>query len=203
MLELLRSFYICWLEGSASPGFFLSPFRTCTMAAAHDHMECPSDEDEAFYWLAGVWEEWESIKMLRQRSREGPCIMSGLRRALDNAEVVAGTLKCACLNHQILKMVTARMANSGITASPPLGRLYPEFLGFHQQHSNLNLADMQTVAHADACGMNRLITFMKRKWSRSEMPSDTLLILHIARCACAFIVCGAFGGSVCVCVHVC
>ena len=133
------------------------------------------DLDEQFSWWGGIYEEWESVRELRQRAHSGRSIMLGVRRKVDLQEVCLGTLRCASLNYDILRIVLKRMALNGILANPPLGRLYSEFLGFHQQNSTLDGNAVASIAHSDAWAMKRLLTFMRRKWSRTEMPRDTWL----------------------------
>ena len=139
------------------------------------HVECPVEEDEDFLWLQGVWEDWESIRALRQRAAVGRSLMLGVRRKTDSAEVCVGTLKCAQLNCELVRMLSRRMAKHGVIKNPRLGRLYHEFVSFHQQNGPLVGDAVLVASHADAWGLKRLLTLMRRKFARDEYPRDPCL----------------------------
>ena len=143
------------------------------MALAHLSTECPREEDEAFSWFEGLYQQWESLRPLRQRALQGRAIMVGVRRKSDSAEVCVGTLKCAKLNADMVRMVTLCMAKNCKIKNPPLCRLYAEFVNFHQQNGSLTGSDILSVAHSDAWGLKRILTLMRRKWSRVEMPRES------------------------------
>ena len=150
-----------------------------------DHIECPVEEDEHFAWLQGVWEDWELLRPLRQRAAVGRSLLVGVRRKTDSAEVVVGTLKCAQLNCEMVRRLTLRMAKHGVIKNPPLGRLYHEFVSFHQQNGPLTGDDVLVASHADAWGLKRILTLMRRKWSRDEMPRDPCFCKWLQLCVSA------------------
>ena len=175
-LHVCTSGYRDLLARGAAVGLCLGKlFRALARPMSLQPEDLPSHENEQYHWLQGLWEEWEKDRQIKDLARAGRCLMSGLRRKLDNQEVVVGTLKCAALNVPILSTVVSRMATNGILKNPPLGRLYCEFLSFHQQWNPRPGQELPPIAHADAWGAKRLLTFLKRKWSRTEMPRDPYL----------------------------
>ena len=166
---------ICFLSSEARGAQFLQlpPLGSMSKAPEVFDLECPSDEDEAFDWFQGVYETWETVRALRQRALQGRCILLGVRRKSDQAEVIVGSLKVAGLNVKLVRMVSERMACHGIVRNPPLARLYGQFLSFHQQNGNLTGDTLHHVSHADAWGLKRILSFMRRKWKRGEQPRAT------------------------------
>ena len=134
------------------------------------HVECPSEEDTTWEWFYGIYEEWEKEKGLRQLALKGQGIMQGVRRKVDQVEVCVGTLRCAARNSFIIKTVTQRMVQHGVVKCPPLGRLFGQMLAFHQQNGPLTDQNILAVAHSDAWGLKRLMSFCRRKWARDETP---------------------------------
>ena len=105
--------------------------------------------------------------------------MQGVRRKVDQVEVCVGTLKCAARNSWIVKTVTGRMAKEGVVKCPPLGRLFAEMLSFHQQNGPLTDQNILAVAHSDAWGLKRIMSFCRRKWVRDETPRVAWLHQHL------------------------
>ena len=141
-------------------------------------LECPSEEDEAFSWFAGFYQNWETLRSLQQRAIRSRSILLGVHRKVHEAEVVVGSLKCSALNAKLIRMFAERMAKHGVIRNPPLARLFGQFLSFHWENGLLSGEPLNAVAHADAWGLKRLLTCMRRTWSRGESPRESRLQLY-------------------------
>ena len=127
-----------------------------------------------FSWLGKLPDVWDQNRHFRNRSLAGQTLTRGLfLPSRGKKEVVCGSLECCSLNSDLLRTVVRLMADHGCIFTPPVYLLQGACLEFH---SNAGFPDANALGAAgdhDGWGIRKMLTFLRRKWSKTEMPRET------------------------------
>ena len=90
-------------------------------------------------------------------------------------EVVYGSLECCSLNHDLLRSVLKLMGDHGCIFTPPVYLFQGAALEFHSTAGFPNPHALATAGYDDGWGIKKMLSFIRRKWAKPEMPRESLL----------------------------
>ena len=139
-------------------------------------------------YLMGVDQVWEGQRDLRSRCAQGGCLMLNPT----GTGPVLASLKSIKANVEILAVITQRMAQHGRIASAGVDALSSVVLDFYVAANFPMDALAPSLAHQDAWGIKRCLTFLRRKWGRREVARDTFSRLRCFNLCMWFFCLGSF-----------
>ena len=152
--------------------------RVCGLGLA---MAASSSQFDArnFKWLAQLPRAWDQRRELRERSINGQNLLRGLRQpGHGSLEVVAGTLDCCKLNVEAIGAVLKLMADNACIFVPKVFMLQAAAIEFHGLAGYADPDSLGAAASSDGWGLKRMLSFLKRKWRRSEKCRASCLSRH-------------------------
>ena len=130
-----------------------------------------------FSWMDEVLDSLEKHREFRVRCLEGRNLTVGmLLSTVPPKSVVRGSLDCCKLNVRLIKAFLTPMAKSTCIFNPPIFLVQGAMLEFHGRNGYPNPDGLLAVASEDAKGIKRMLSFLRRKFSREEMPRATRLL---------------------------
>lgn len=119
-------------------------------------------------YLLEVDLQWEAQRDLRQRCANGGALMVNPR----GQGGVLGNLASAKANVAVLSAITGRMAAHGILKAAPVDVYSNMVLDFYVAANYPKMSLAPSLAHQDAWGIKRCLSFLRRKWMRNEVCRD-------------------------------
>ena len=127
-----------------------------------------------FEWMRDVPSAWEDNRQLRWRSIEGKGLAAGVMLPrFGKQEVILGTLDCCKLNAKLLRILLDRMAKTACIFNPPLHILQAACMEFHADNGFPDPNGLASKVGVDGWGLKRMLSFLRRKFSKPEMPRVT------------------------------
>ena len=146
--------------------------------------QCGNQPD--FSFMADVPVLWEDIRELRVRTMEGkPLLVGVLVPQLGRKPVVVGTLECVKLNAKVLGVILKLMEEKACLSNPPLYLLQGALLEFQGRNGFPSPDDMAGIAIQDSWGLKRMLSFLRRKFAKTETPRAACIFKR-ALCVCFF-----------------
>ena len=122
-------------------------------------------------WIGQVPSSWEDHRQFRTACMEGRSLTVGVfLKEFGDQEVVLGTLACCKLNVKLLRALLDCMATTPCIFNPPLHVLQAALLEFYALNHFPDPDDLAAKAHKDGWGLKRMLSFLRRKFTRTEMP---------------------------------
>ena len=128
-----------------------------------------------FSWMTELPQLWDATWHFRNRSLMGQNLTRGLFLPGRSGEVVVGSLECCGLNHDLLRPVVKLMGDRGCIFTPPVHLLQAAALEFHSACGFPDADALRLVGYDDGWGLKKMLTFLRRKWSKDENPREALL----------------------------
>ena len=110
--------------------------------------------------------KWETSRKLRSKGIQGKSLLES-----ENPGRVAPSLANISLNYHLLKGFTGHMADSGVICTKLLEPIKPPVAAFYEMMGvDTTSAHAISIIHGVACAIKKMLTNIRLKWKRWEMP---------------------------------
>lgn len=136
-------------------------------------MADPSELRSRFSYIEPCLRKWEAPRSLRKRAIQGRSLIES-----EKVGQVAPSLANISLNYVLLKGFTSHVASSGVICTKLLDFLKPPLVAFYELMEMDPTSDRGvSMIHGVATTIKKMLTAIRAKWQRWEMPRAALLVL--------------------------
>lgn len=125
-----------------------------------------------FSFVEACLKSWETVRDIRARAIKKEKIVVSER----GTGVIHPTLQNIRCNYALLKGFTRHMSETGVIMTKRLAYIKPAIRGYYESMEVDTATDKMTLTvNVVAEAIEKMLTVVRRKWSRWEMPRVTCL----------------------------